>query len=71
MASKNINPCWKCTERKQGCAAGCEKWKNYTKIRNADYEKKRKISQAEFDYCDTIITRILRLKKKNNKVGKI
>lgn len=71
MASKNINPCWKCTERKQGCAVGCEKWENYTKIRNADYEKKRKISQAEVDYCDTIITRILRLKKKNNKVGKI
>ena len=40
------NPCYKketrtdCPDRKPGCGATCEKWAEYVKLRDAEYERR-------------------------------
>ena len=39
-------PCGKnCPDRKAGCACNCEKWAAYLAERNAEYERRAKVSE--------------------------
>ena len=43
-----VNPCYDkktktdCPDRKPGCGANCEKWAEYVKLRDAEYERRHR-----------------------------
>ena len=42
-------PCYKCPERSAECHAHCEKWAEYEKARNAEYERVKKLKEQARD----------------------
>ena len=64
---KPMPPCTKdCEKRVQGCAAGCKKWAAYEAQRNAYYDERAKIRNANDTDVGTMrrIKRIEREKKR-------
>ena len=43
------NPCYKCPDRKAECHSTCEKWLEYEKARNAEYERVAREKKMAFD----------------------
>lgn len=41
-------PCYKCPDRKAECHSKCEKWLEYEKVRNAEYERTAKEKQIAY-----------------------
>ena len=64
---KPMHPCTKdCEKRAPGCAVGCKKWEAYEAQRNAYYDERVKIRNANYTDVETIrrISRIERGKKR-------
>lgn len=54
------NPCYDmntqsdCPDRHVGCAVNCTKWNEYIKLREDEYARRKKVSQATGDYSEHV-----------------
>lgn len=65
---KPMHPCTKdCEKRAPGCAAGCQKWAAYESQRNAYYDERVKIRNA--NYTDVGMMRRIRRVERAKKRG--
>ena len=67
----DANPCWSketgdCPNRSAGCAVGCEKWREFEKIREQLRDEKANRRNEERAYFDAIERR-KEIRKKLNK----
>ena len=60
---RKISPCYKCPDRKAGCAVGCEDWADYEKERNDSYSKRQNIEHV---FTGMSVDRTTKMRKRQN-----